>query len=146
MEEVFEENQFKLKDKLTIDQVKNLVATNFLNHKVLYRLYNQVDQKTLDGEVFVYTKDCKPVATAPVRIHVTWGLSEKRFIENYAGKVVVLVRKTKPTRAVVFWQENNMGAFVFYVEQVFNREDFENEQALRRLEEDWLQPDDDFQG
>ena len=39
-----------------------------------------------------------------------------------------------------------MGAFVFYVEQVFNREDFENEQALRRLEEDWLQPDDDFQG
>ena len=146
MEEVFEENQFKLKDKLTIDQVKNLVATNFLNHTVLYRLYNQVDEKTLDGEVFVYTKDCKPVATAPVRIHVTWGLSEKRFIENYSGKVVVLGRKTKPTRAVVFWQENNMGAFVFYVEQVFNREDFENEQALRRLEEDWLQPDDDFQG
>lgn len=142
MEEVFEENQFKLKDKLTIDQTKKLVATNFLNHKVLYRLYNQVDQKTFDGEVFVYTKDCKPVATAPVRIHVTWGLSEKRFIENYAGKVVVLGRKTKPTRAVVFWQENNMGAFVFYVEQVFNSHDWQNELALRSLENDMLQPDD----
>lgn len=145
MEEIFEEDKFKLKDKLTIDQTKKLVATNFLGYKVLYRLYNQVDERTFDGEVFVYTKDSKPFATAPIRVHTVWGLTERRFIEDYAGKIIVLGRQTKPAKSVVFWKENDMGAIVLYVEEVLNREDWENEQALQRLEEDWLQPDDYFE-
>lgn len=142
MEDVYKEKEFKLSDKLTADQAKELVATNFAGYLKACRLYNQVDETTFDGELFIYTKGFKPFASVPVRIHVTWGLDDKRFIEDYQGKMVRLGRPNKAPKAVTFWKEEDMGAIVFDVEQVYNQHDWQNELALRSLENDMLQPED----
>lgn len=142
MEEVFEENQFKLKDKLTIKQAKKLVATHFTGYKTICRLYNQVDETTFDGEIFIYDEDLKPFATTPVRVRTTWGLTDKRFIEDYQGKVVRFGREAEPAKAVDFWKEEDMGAVVFTVDEIYNDHDWQNHLALLSLENDRLQPDD----
>lgn len=142
MDHVYEEEKFKLKDKLTIDEVKSIVATHFAGFKTLCRLYNQIDDSTFDGEIFVYAKGLKPFATAPVRIHVTWEVDQKRFIEDYQGKIIRLGHEIKPAKDVIFWKEANMGAIVFYVDQIYNQHDWQNELTLRALENEMLQPDD----
>lgn len=142
MEHVYEEEKFKLSDKLTINQVKKLVSTHFVGYSTLCRLYNQVDENTFDGELFVYTKGPKPFAAAPVRIHVAWGMDQKMFIEQYQGKLIHLGHESKFAKAVTFWKEEDMGAIVFYVDQIYNQHDWQNELALRSLEADMMQPDD----
>lgn len=142
MDHVYEEEKFKLKDKVTIDQAKKLADTHFVGYLKACRLYNLVDENVFDGELFIYSKDAKPLFTAPVRIHTNWEIEKKRFFEDYEGKIVHFGREYKPVRAVTYWQEENEGAFVFYVNQIFNMHDWQNELALRALENDMLQPDD----
>ena len=142
MDSVYEEDQFKLKDKLTIEQTRKLVATGFKGYKTICRLYNQADETTFDGEMFVYTEDLKPFATVPVRVHTTWGLTDKRFIEDYQGKTVRFGREAEPARAVDFWKEEDMGAVVFTVDEIYNDHDWQNHLALLSLENDMLQPED----
>lgn len=142
MEKVYEEEKFKLSDKLTVDQTKELVATGFAGYLKACRLYNQIDETTFDGEIFIYDEDLKPFATTPVRVRTTWGLTDKRFIEDYQGKVVRFGREVEPAKAVDFWKEEDMGAVVFTVDEIYNDHDWQNHLALLSLENDRLQPDD----
>ena len=55
---------------------------------------------------------------------------------------MVKLDKIRSLKAVQYREDDDIGAIVFTVDDIYNEHDWQNHLALLRLEEDWLQPDD----
>lgn len=139
----FDVNDFKLNQKMTPQEAQDFLDGK-LKLKYFFKAWNQINENCLDGGIYAYTRDLKPFKSAPVRVHFDWGIDEKRYIEDFEGKKIWLGHDVKKPKVSVFDEAGEMGAITFYVDQVFNELGWQNEKTLEALENEYLQPDDNF--
>lgn len=128
------------KEIMTFSETKSYIE-NFKDYESYFEVLDHVNDTTFDGITYTF-KNNKHFKRIPIRVHVSGiGLTNHEFIENYEGKMVKL-DKIRSLKAVQYRKDDDIGAIVFIVDDIYNEHDWQNHLALLRLENDWLQPDE----
>lgn len=115
---------------------------NYQKYQSYYILLNRIDSNTFDGLGYIY-QNGKAFKKVQIRVHTAGlGFEEYNFDKNYEGKLVKLDKIWSMRSCHYRSDEDDIGAVVLIVDDIYTEHDWQNHLALLRLEEDWLQPDE----
>lgn len=135
-----DEDFYLMKKIMTFSEAKEY-CNNYQKYQSYFELTDRVDENTYDGIGYTYKND-KAFKKIPIRVKVSGlGLETRNFIENYEGKLVKLDKIWSMRVCHYRNDEDDIGAVIFTVDDVYNEFDWQNHLALLKLEDEWLQPD-----
>jgi hypothetical protein len=115
---------------------------NYHEYESYYVLLNRIDNNSFDGLGYTY-KNGEPFKKVQIRVHTGGlGFEEYYFDKNYEGKLVKLDKILSMRPCHYRSDEDDIGAVVLTVDDIYTEHDWQNHLVLLKLESDWLQPDD----